>query len=174
MRMVVFVTAGACYALLVWYLPIEHLLLTSFLFFLDPLSISLSSSAFLFFPFAFSVFLKLLLGSIPDPPTPSGPPKFEASSKRAAQPTSWSQRLTRLRTRHLCPNSELNSSSKNCPNVWAFNTTMTSAEILKFGHVIVQYNTFQMTPESCDHNQNWWCTWSNKMVCHWDSFLTLY
>ena len=34
------------------------------------------------------VSLKLLLGSIPDTPTPSGPPKFEASIKRAAQPTS--------------------------------------------------------------------------------------
>jgi len=32
--------------------------------------------------------LKLLLGSTPDSPTPSGPPKFEASSKRAAQLTS--------------------------------------------------------------------------------------
>ena len=32
--------------------------------------------------------LKLLLGSTPESPTPSGPPKFEASIKRAVQPTS--------------------------------------------------------------------------------------
>ena len=56
--------------------------------------------------------LKLLLGSTPDSPTPSGPPKFKASIKRAAQPTSWSQCLARLWTRHLCLNSELNTGWK--------------------------------------------------------------
>jgi len=61
-----------------------------------------------YFSLTCSRLLKLLLGSTLDSPTPSGPPKFEASSKRAAQPTSWSQRLTRLRTWHLRPNSELN------------------------------------------------------------------
>jgi len=53
--------------------------------------------------------LTLLLGSTPDSPTSSGPPKFKASIKRVAQPTSWSQRLARLRTRYLHPNSELNT-----------------------------------------------------------------
>jgi len=59
-----------------------------------------------YFSLTHSRLLKLLLGSTPDSPTPSGPLKFEASSKRVAQPTSWSQRLTRLLTRHLRPNSE--------------------------------------------------------------------
>ena len=62
-----------------------------------------------YFSLTHSNLLKLLLGSTLDSPTPSGPPKFEASSKRAVQPTSWSQRLARLRTRHLHPNSELNT-----------------------------------------------------------------
>ena len=39
----------------------------------------------------------------------SRPLKFEASIKRAAQPTSWSQCFTQLQTRHLRPNSELNT-----------------------------------------------------------------
>jgi len=41
-----------------------------------------------YFSLTRSRLLKLLLGSTPDSPTPSGPLKFEASSKRAAQPTS--------------------------------------------------------------------------------------
>ena len=41
-----------------------------------------------YFSLTRSRLLKLLLGSTLDSPTPSGPPKFEASSKRAAQPTS--------------------------------------------------------------------------------------
>jgi len=41
-----------------------------------------------YFSLTRSRLLKLLLGSTPDSPTPSGPPKFEASIKRAAQPTS--------------------------------------------------------------------------------------
>ena len=41
-----------------------------------------------YFSLTRSCLLKLLLSSTPDSPTPSGPPKFEASSKRAAQPTS--------------------------------------------------------------------------------------
>ena len=41
-----------------------------------------------YFSLTCSRLLKLLLGSTPDSLTPSGPPKFEASSKRAAQPTS--------------------------------------------------------------------------------------
>ena len=61
-----------------------------------------------YFSLTRSHLLKLLLGSIPDSPTLSRPPKFEASIKRAAQPTSWSQCLARLRTQHLHPNSELN------------------------------------------------------------------
>jgi len=66
-----------------------------------------------YFSLTCSRLLKLLLSSTPDSPTPSGPPKFEASSKRAAQPTSWSQCLAQLWTWHLRPNSELNS-SPNC------------------------------------------------------------
>jgi len=41
-----------------------------------------------YFSLTCSRLLKLLLGSIPDSPTLSRPPKFEASSKRAGQPTS--------------------------------------------------------------------------------------
>ena len=41
-----------------------------------------------YFSLTRSCLLKLLLGSTLDSPTPSGPPKFEASIKRAAQPTS--------------------------------------------------------------------------------------
>jgi len=41
-----------------------------------------------YFSLTCSHLLKLLLGSTPDSPTLSGPPKFEASIKRAAQPTS--------------------------------------------------------------------------------------
>ena len=63
-----------------------------------------------YFSLTRSRLLKLLLGSTPDSPTPSWPPKFEASSKRVAQPTSWSQHLARLRTRRFHPNSELNTS----------------------------------------------------------------
>ena len=62
-----------------------------------------------YFSLTRSHLLKLLLSLTLDSPTPSGPPKFEASIKRAVQPTSWSQRLARLWTRHLHPNSELNS-----------------------------------------------------------------
>jgi len=70
---------------------------------------SLNINLATYFSLTRSCLLKLLLGSTLDSPTLSGPPKFKASSKRAAQPTSWSQHLARLRTRHLCPNSELNS-----------------------------------------------------------------
>jgi len=41
-----------------------------------------------YFSLTRSRLLKLLLSSTPDSPTPSGPLKFEASSKRVAQPTS--------------------------------------------------------------------------------------
>ena len=41
-----------------------------------------------YFSLTCSCLLKLLLGSTPDSPTLSRPPKFEASIKRAAQPTS--------------------------------------------------------------------------------------
>jgi len=41
-----------------------------------------------YFTLTRSRLLKLLLGSTPDSPTLSGPPKFEASIKRAAQPIS--------------------------------------------------------------------------------------
>ena len=72
---------------------------------------SLNINLATYFSLTHSHLLKLLLGSTPDSPTPSGPPKFKASIKRAAQPTSWSQCLARLRTRHLRPNSELNTIS---------------------------------------------------------------
>ena len=92
MQMVVFATAGACYASLVCFLPIEHLLLTSFLFFPDPLSVSSSSSAFLFFPFAFSVFLRFFSASYilsprrASPSFDSPPPSAPTPPQRAAQP----------------------------------------------------------------------------------------
>jgi len=70
---------------------------------------SLNINLATYFSLTHSCLLKLLLGSTLDSPTPSRPPKFEASIKRVAQPTSWSQRLARLRTQHLRPNSELNS-----------------------------------------------------------------
>ena len=49
---------------------------------------SLNINLATYFSLSRSRLLKLLLGLTPDSPTPSGPPKFEASSKRAAQPTS--------------------------------------------------------------------------------------
>jgi len=61
-----------------------------------------------YFSLTRSHLLKLLLSLTLDSPTLSGPPKFEASIKRAAQPTSWSQRLAQLWTQHLHPNSKLN------------------------------------------------------------------
>jgi len=69
---------------------------------------SLNINLATYFSLTRSRLLKLLFGSTPDSPTLSGTPKFEASSKRAAQPTSWSQRLARLWTRRLRPNSKLN------------------------------------------------------------------
>ena len=74
--------------------------------------------------------LKLLLGSTPDSPTPSGPPKFEASIKRVAQPTSWSQCLARLQMQHLHPNSKLNTKAEYNDSLTTSLTCWTS-EILK-------------------------------------------
>jgi len=74
---------------------------------------SLNINLATYFSLTRSCLLKLLLSSTPDSLTPSGPLKFEASIKRAAQPTSWSQRLARLWTRHLHPNSELNRGIKS-------------------------------------------------------------
>jgi len=49
---------------------------------------SLNINLTTYFSLTRSRLLKLVLGSTPDSPTLSGPPKFKASIKRAAQPTS--------------------------------------------------------------------------------------
>jgi len=49
---------------------------------------SLNINLATYFSLTCSRLLKLLLSLTPDSPTPSGPPKFEASIKRAVQPTS--------------------------------------------------------------------------------------
>jgi len=121
------------------------------------------------------VCLKLLLGLTPDPPTPSGPPKLEASIKRAAQPTSWSQHLARLQTQHLCPNSELNILSLS-PSLVRSHVEGHGVEMGSRGAVSIQFTQGTDYNGSDSHPARQLATfsdWSGQLgFCNWSCIVS--